>query len=336
MENEVIIEVTIIQIISIVLLLFAIFYLIKQSRLNRYEKRIESFSLFSNKDREKSLFDKIFELIIKLIKFVEMYLNRYNLTPSYAKKYEKYITFEERNEKTGYYFISIKLLIAILIGLLSLITMMFQYTNFNSSLFVLVLTVGFLLPDFYLHLQFKKKRKQIEEDLLKAIIIMNNAFKSGSNITQAVGVVKDELDGPISDEFKKIYIDINYGLSLDIVFQRFYDRVKLEEAKYITSSLALLNKTGGNIVNVFTLIEKTFFDKKKLKNELNSLTASSVFIFRLLLGMPFFLFAIIFIINPTYFAPFFKSTIGVLVLSILIILYAMYILVVNKLLKVKI
>ena len=336
MNNGVIIEVTIIQIVSIVLLLFAIFYLIKQSRLNRYEKRIEAFSLFSNKDADKSLFDKIFSLLEKLVKVLEKYLNKLNLMPTYAKKYEKYITFEERNVKTGYYYISIKLLMSFAVAILSLITMMFQYTNFNASLFVLVLTIGFLIPDLLLYLRFKKKRKQVEDDLLKAIIIMNNAFKSGSNITQAVGVVKDELDGPISDEFKKIYIDINYGLSLDVVFYRFYERVKLEEAKYITSSLALLNKTGGNIVNVFTLIEKTFFDKKKLKNELNSLTASSIFIFRLLLAMPFFLFVIIFTINPTYFSPFFKSPIGALILALIVILYSMYILVINKLLKVKI
>lgn len=336
MGINVIIEVTIIQIISIILLLIAIFYLIKQHRLNRYEKRIEAFSLFSNKDKDKSFFDNFNDLLATLIKWLEKLLVKTNPIPNLAKKYEKYIVFEERNIKTGYYYISIKILLALLIGSLSLITMMFQYTSFNFSLFILILTLGFFIPDMALTLEFKRKKKQIEDDLLKAIIIMNNSFKAGSNITQAVGIVKDELDGPISDEFKKIYIDINYGLSLDVVFQRFYDRVKIEEAKYITSSLTLLNKTGGNIVNVFTLIEKTFFDKKKLKNELNSLTASSIFIFRLLLAMPFFLFAIIFVLNPTYFAPFVKSTIGVLVLIILILLYLLYILVVRKLLKVKI
>lgn len=336
MTNNVIIEVTVVQIITIVLLLIAIVYLIKQNRLNRYEKRIEAFSLFSNKDKDKSFFDRFYDLLLHLVKSFEKKLVKYNLTPMTIKKYEKYISFEERNVKTGYYYLSIKILISLFVGALSLITMMFQYTNFNFSLFVLVLTISFFLPDLFLSIDFKRKRKLIEDDLLKAIIIMNNAFKSGSNITQAVGIVKDELDGPISDEFKKIYIDINYGLSLDVVFQRFYDRVKLEEAKYITSSLALLNKTGGNIVNVFNLIEKTFFDKKKLKNELNSLTASSIFIFRLLLAMPFFLFLVIFILSPTYFLPFVKSAIGLIALFILLLLYVMYILVVKRLLKVKI
>ena len=76
-------------------------------------------------------------------------------------------------------------------------------------------------------------------------------------------------------------MDIDYGLSLEVVFDRFYNRVKLEDIKYITSSLSLINKTGGNIVRVFGSIEKNFYDKKKIKDEMNSLTSSSIFIWRL-------------------------------------------------------
>ena len=84
---------------------------------------------------------------------------------------------------------------------------------------------------------------------------------------QAIETVKNELEGPIALEFQKISLDISYGLSLDTVFNRFYNRVQVEDAKYIASSLTLLNKTGGNIVKVFSMIEKSFFDKKKLGNK---------------------------------------------------------------------
>ena len=40
---------------------------------------------------------------------------------------------------------------------------------------------------------------------------------------------------------------------------------------YLSSSLTILNRTGGNIVAVFDSIEKTLFDKKKLKEELKRL-----------------------------------------------------------------
>ena len=163
---------------------------------------------------------------------------------------------------------------------------------------------------------------------------MNSAFKSGRNIMQAVEVVKDELDGPIQDEFKKIYLDITYGLELDLVFKRFYERVKLEDAKYISSSLTLLNKTGGDIVKVFSLIEKSIFDKKNLKNELNSLTASSQFVFKLLIFLPLLLVSLIFMLNPSYFEVMIKEPLGIILLIFIILLYILYILVVQKVLEV--
>ena len=116
---------------------------------------------------------------------------------------------------------------------------------------------------------------------------MNNSFKSGMSIMQAIEIVKNELDGAIGDEFKKIHLDLSYGLSVEIVFNRFYERVKLDDVKFITTSLTLLNKTGGNIVKVFKSIEREFFDKKKLNDELKTVTASSIFVYRFLLITPF-------------------------------------------------
>ena len=54
---------------------------------------------------------------------------------------------------------------------------------------------------------------------------------------------------------------------LDVVFDRFAKRMNLEEAEYLSSSLTILNKTGGNIIKVFASIEKMLFDKRKLKKE---------------------------------------------------------------------
>ena len=221
----------------------------------------------------------------------------------YGEKYNKYISFDKRDKVDGIDYVAIKFLVLIGGLLLTLVMALGHRINFNLLIFLLVFVLCFYSVDIYLNINFKKKRKQIEDDLLKAIIIMNNAFQSGRNIMQAIEVVKNELDGPIQDEFKKIYLDITYGLDLELVFNRFYERVKLDDAKYITSSLSLLNKTGGDIIKVFSLIEKSIFDRKNLKNELNSLTASSQFVFKLLVFLPFILIGIIFILNPTYFTP---------------------------------
>lgn len=328
-------QVFVVQILIIFALFGLIFILLRETKSIRYQKRFERFALLSVREDEKSFFDILFQKIWKMIHLFSKYLSKSEVLTRYSKSYEKHITFEEKDIKIGMDYITIKFVSANLLVFLNVITLMFQYTNIGLISCFLSFALGFFIPDLFLYFQFKKKRKRVEDDLLKAIIIMNNSFKSGRNIMQAVEVVKKELDGPISDEFKKIYMDMNYGLSVDVVFNRFYERVKLEDAKYITSSLTLLNRTGGNIVRVFSSIEKSFFDKKKLLNEMKSLTSASVFVFRVLVVLPFLFSLVIFLMNPTYFNPFFETGLGMALFFLIILLYVMYILVIQKVLKVK-
>jgi len=329
-------QVFVIQMLTITILFVIIFFLLRESKSIKYQKRFERFALLSVRDYEKSFFDVVLFKIWKFIHCLSAILSKSVVLKKYSEKYERHITFEEKDVKSGIDYIAIKFLTAFCLVILNLVTLMFQYSNIRLIGCLFAFLIGFFLPDIYLSLQFKKKRKRVEDDLLKAIIIMNNSFKSGRNIMQAVDIVKTELDGPISDEFKKIYMDMTYGLSIDVVFQRFYERVKLEDAKYITSSLTLLNRTGGNIVRVFSTIEKSFFDKKKLKNEMKSLTAASIFVFRVLIILPFLFAFLIFLMNPTYFNPLIETPLGILILILIVLLYTLYVLTIYKVLKVKI
>ena len=102
------------------------------------------------------------------------------------------------------------------------------------------------------------------------------------------------------------------------MFSRFAKRVNIEEAEYLSSSLTILNRTGGNIVAVFDSIEKTLFDKKKLKEDLKNSTAVSKLVVRILLFVPIVFVGIIYLLNPTYFNPFFESTLGYILLFIML------------------
>lgn len=194
--------------------------------------------------------------------------------------------------------------------------------------------LGYYLLDIFLYFYYKKQTKQIENELLRAIIVMNNAFKSGKSTLQALKIASVELPEPISDEFKKMYLDMKYGLSVDKVFERFAKRVNLEEATYLSSSLTILNKTGGNIVEVFSSIEKTLFDKKKLNEELKNISASPNMIIKVLFIIPIVFTLIIYILNPTYFKPLLSSTLGYMIIAIIIIMFIIYILLLRRIMKI--
>ena len=102
------------------------------------------------------------------------------------------------------------------------------------------------------------------------------------------------------------------------------------------SQLTILNKTGGNIVSVFTSIEKTLFDRKKLENDLKTSASASNFVVKFLMIIPIIFVLVIYVISPTYFDPLFSSPLGYFILLMMWMMFIIFIYLLNKIMKVKV
>lgn len=326
---------TVVQFLLIIGLLCVVVYIIKFKKALALEKRITRFSTISLTDRPLSFFDKLNSKYNDLINKITKILSKSKILTKYSLRYDKYLDKTKVIRDKAMDIVSSKVLVSLIAFVITLISDVLRGQSFTLFQIILSLVVGFFIPDVFLVIKQKKKQKQIEEDLFKAVLIMSNAFKSGRSIMQAVEIVYKELDGPISEEFKKMYIDLTYGLELDVVFDRLSSRIKLDETKYMASSLVILNKTGGNIVKVFSSIERSFFERKKLNDELKSVTALSSFVFKILVAIPFIIFIMIYILNPGYFVPLVTTIMGKVLLIIILLIYVLYIVIVRRLIRIR-
>ena len=324
----------IIQIIIIVILFIVIVFMLRQNISIRHERRIGRYSIEPIKSESLSVFDNLSIKYFKFVKKIRKVLLKSRLIKRISRRYEKYTLFGKDNLAIDY--IVHKLIIAITFVSLTVFSQVLQTRLVTLFELIFNFVLGYYILDIYLIYRNKMRIKKIENEMLRAIIIMNNAFKAGKSTMQAVLIASEELPEPISDEFKKIYQDLKYGLGVDVVFERFAKRINIEEARYISSSLTILNKTGGNIVKVFDSIEKTLFDKKKLKEELRNLTVSSNLVVKVLMFVPFIFVGIIYILNPNYFDSLFSSTLGYFVLFVIFIMVVIYIWFLQKIMKVKV
>lgn len=315
-------------------LLIFIIAVLKYRHSVKIENRIAKFSVESLEDDQISLFDKLSLILIKYIKRESNLLNKSAFLKRYARHFEKYTSIYN-SELTSMDLVSIKITFGLIFVLVCILSLAIKSRVLPVYEWIIPFFAGVFIVDIYYIIKYKFYRNKIENDLLQAIIIMNNAFKSGRSISQSIDLVTTELDGPIAKEFKKIYVELSFGLDLNTVFKRFADRVNVEEASYLTASLTILNKTGGNIVKVFDAIEKSLFSKKKLKLELNALTSSSKVIKNILSIVPLIFFLLISFIDSNYFTVFFNTQIGIILFILILILYVSYILVVNKIMKVR-
>lgn len=330
--NSRVVFIFVLELILLYFIALIFYFLMLLNRKLKISDRLGKYTVYKPK-KETKFFDDFFNLYDNFIKSFSKFLTKLKIFNTYSLKYNKYIKKEEKHLVSPMDFMSKKVLLAMLFVF---IVICFDMIKNQSITFIQVIftgLVGFFTLDFFLISEDKLLERERENDLLKAITIMNNSFKSGRSIMQSIKLVSTELDSPLGLEFRKMYVDLTYGLSLDVVFKRFEDRVKLEDAKYITTSLTILNETGGDIVKVFESVEKTFFNNKKLKDELNNLTASSKLLYYILLFIPFIFVVVIFILDSTYFMPLFTSTFGYLIIGLCLIIYLSYILIIKKIMK---
>lgn len=325
----------IIEVILIIIGICLFFYIITVSIAYEKEQRLTRFSINGINTKQPSFTDKLLNFYYKIINYLSKIFKKSKILTNYSKKYEIYVDKTSFVKSEAINFISIKFFVSFLCVFITIISDVIRVQYIYLPQLSLAFVLGFFICDVFLIFEKKNKYRKLENDLLKAVIIMSNAFKSGRSIVQAIELVILESDGRIKEEFKKIKVDLNYGLDYDVVFNRFAKRLNIEEAYYMSTSLIILNKTGGNISKIFTTIEKSFFDRKKLKDELSSAIAVSELVFKILVFIPIFIFLVIFILDRTYFVPLFTTLIGKIILVLCIIIYISYIIVVKRITKLK-
>ncbi len=320
--------------IGALIILFLILIPIIRIRKNfKLEKRLDPFIIEPTKSHNISFFDRLFNYYHGVLTKIIGVLKFSNINQKYATKLEKY-TKVSSIHSSGMEILAGKVVIALAFLIIVIFSITIQFKMISVYEIIIPLIIGFFVLDILYFVKYKIYRQKLENDLLSAIIVMNNAFKSGRSITQAIDIVSNEVEGEIGKEFKKMSLELSYGLGIDVIFKRFADRVKLDEVNYLTASLSILNKTGGNITEVFSAIEKTLFNKKKLRLELRSLTGSSKIIVYVLFTVPFLFVLFVSFINPSYFLPFINTKLGIMMLLGMIIYYIIFIICVRKIMRV--
>lgn len=330
-DNVLMIYHGIIGILIIILSLFMVWFQKKQKKYNRVVK----YSVQGIKDNNKSLMDYLVNIFMNILLFVVRILNNSTFFKKQGEKYNKYIPLCSLKLKNGISLIALKIVLGFVFLILCAFSKVLLGDVISISECLFVYIIGYFLLDIKYIILYKKYHKQLEEDLLESVVIMNNAFKVGASLEQAIKIVGDEISGQLKKEYKQIYAEIKFGLSVNDAFIRFSDRLGLKEAEYIAASLDILNETGGNVVKIFDSIEKNLFNNRKIKNEYEALTGSPKLISNFLFVLPIIFILLILMINNEYFNPMFNSVVGIVLLIIAVIIYVLYIVIIRKILKIR-
>ena len=186
----------------------------------------------------------------------------------------------------------------------------------NVPLSATMALFGTCLPYLYLARRRRKRLEKFLEQFPEAIDLITRAVRSGHAIGAGFGMIADELEPPISDEFRQAHDEQKFGLSLNQALTHLQERIPVLDVRIFATALAIQREVGGNLAEVLDKIAHTIRERFKLLRQVRVYTAQGRLTGYILAGMPVFLALMLLAINPRYFRILLDSEVGMLMIGL--------------------
>lgn len=166
--------------------------------------------------------------------------------------------------------------------------------------------VGLFAPIIYLRSQQGTRLKKFNDQLGDMLNLMVNGLRAGYSTMQALEAVSRELPPPISEEFRRVTQEMQLGIPMDKALDNLLRRIPSEDLDFVITAMNVQREVGGPLADILDTISYTIRERVRIKGEIRVMTAQVVMSGRILSGVPFAVFFIIWFINNEYMGEFFK------------------------------
>ena len=191
--------------------------------------------------------------------------------------------------------------------------------------------VGFGLPVIALKMMRIARQRKFEEQLPNAIDVLVRGLRAGHAIPVAIATVSRQMAQPLGEEFSITAGELTYGLDLETAMANLRSRVGQSDLSLLVLAVSIQAKMGGNLAEILSNLSKVIRDRFKLRRKAKALSAEGRYSAMFLSVMPIALFAIFWLISPSYYGlvwnePLVKPVLGLSVLWMIfgnVIMYRM-------------
>ncbi|MFS0771712.1 type II secretion system F family protein [Sphingomonas sp. 1P08PE] len=170
---------------------------------------------------------------------------------------------------------------------------------------LLGLAVGGGLPHFVVSRLIARRINQFTIRFPDAIDLLVRGLRSGLPISETMGVVGNEVDGPVGDEFRSISDKMKIGRTMDAALQETADRLGTPEFQFFVITIAIQRETGGNLAETLSNLADVLRKRAQMKLKIRAMSSESKASAYIIGSLPFIVFGLIWFINDKYMQNFF-------------------------------
>jgi tight adherence protein B len=167
------------------------------------------------------------------------------------------------------------------------------------------------LPLVYVRFKRKKRLETFEDQFPEAIDLIARALRAGHALTTGLGMVADEVPAPVGEEFRRLYDEQNFGMSLPDAMRAMAERVPVLDARFFVTAVLTQREAGGNLSEVLDNLSSVMRERFKLKRQVRVASAHGRLSAWIMSLMPPVLAAFLFTVAPGFMSTLWEDPWGV-------------------------
>ena len=192
------------------------------------------------------------------------------------------------------------------LGIAVVVALLLWLKGMPIALSLLVgLMLGAGIPHFAVGFFIKQRVAKFNAKFPDAIELLVRGLRSGLPISETIGVVGQEVEGPVGVEFRAITDRMRIGRTLDAALQETADRLGTPEFQFFVISIAIQRETGGNLAETLANLATVLRTRFQMKLKIRAMSSESKASAYIVGSLPFIVFAMIWMVNGSYMQNFF-------------------------------
>ena len=177
--------------------------------------------------------------------------------------------------------------------------------------FILSLLLGIFMgiggPHFFIGKMINRRVAKFNSNFPDAIELMVRGLRSGLPITETLGIVAAEIQGPVGLEFRMVADKMKIGRTMEAALQDTADRLGTPEFQFFVITLAIQRETGGNLAETLSNLADVLRKRAQMKLKIRAMSSESKASAYIVGSLPFVVFTLVWMINPKYMGGFFTD-----------------------------
>ena len=169
------------------------------------------------------------------------------------------------------------------------------------------LVIGVGLPHMVVGIFITRRLAKFNAKFPDAIELLVRGLRSGLPITETIGVVGNEVEGPVGEEFRSVSDKMKIGRSMDAALQDTGDRLGTPEFQFFIITIAIQRETGGNLAETLANLANVLRMRAQMKLKIKAMSSESKASAYIIGALPFIVFGMIWYINGNYMQNFFTD-----------------------------